>query len=120
MSRSRDDREVPIPSTAADAMPGERSSSADVADPVEEIRRRAYDRYLARGGAPGSEVDDWYAAEREVREAREHGMRSPQTGTTTGSSSASGPDGESVSAPRGHRADELRSEPLGGPDATGA
>ena len=36
----------------------------------EEIRRRAYDRWLARGGGVGSEVDDWCAAENEVRAMR--------------------------------------------------
>ncbi len=37
------------------------------ARPVEqEIRRRAYEIYLARGGIPGREVDDWVEAEREL------------------------------------------------------
>jgi hypothetical protein len=39
-------------------------------DPEEEIRRRAYEIYEARGGAPGSDVDDWCIAERQVRAAR--------------------------------------------------
>jgi hypothetical protein len=47
------------------------STSADSArDHDEEIRRRAYEIYEARGGAPGSDVDDWCAAEREVRASR--------------------------------------------------
>jgi len=33
----------------------------------EEIRQRAYEIYLSRGGAPGSELDDWLQAERELR-----------------------------------------------------
>jgi len=33
----------------------------------EEIRQRAYEIYLNRGGAPGSELDDWLQAERELR-----------------------------------------------------
>ena len=33
----------------------------------EEIRQRAYEIYLARGGAPGHEVEDWLQAERELR-----------------------------------------------------
>lgn len=33
----------------------------------DEIRRRAYEIYLQRGKAPGSEHDDWFAAEREIR-----------------------------------------------------
>lgn len=36
----------------------------------DEIRRRAYDRYLARGRDPGRDVDDWLAAEREMRDGR--------------------------------------------------
>jgi len=31
-----------------------------------EIRRRAYEIYLARGEQPGSELDDWFRAEREL------------------------------------------------------
>lgn len=33
----------------------------------EEIRRRAYELYLQRGGLPGNESEDWITAEREVR-----------------------------------------------------
>jgi hypothetical protein len=32
----------------------------------EEIGKRAYDIYLSRGGAPGSQMDDWLAAERQL------------------------------------------------------
>lgn len=32
----------------------------------EEIRRRAYEIYLARGGDPGHDSDDWLQAEREI------------------------------------------------------
>lgn len=31
-----------------------------------EIRARAYEIYLERGGQPGHEVEDWLQAEREV------------------------------------------------------
>lgn len=34
----------------------------------DEIRRRAYELYQQRGNAPGSEAEDWFAAEREVRQ----------------------------------------------------
>ncbi len=38
------------------------------ADNVEdEIRRRAYEIYLQRGGTPGNENEDWLVAEQEVR-----------------------------------------------------
>jgi hypothetical protein len=35
----------------------------------EEIRLRAYEIYLERGGLPGNELDDWLQAERELRRA---------------------------------------------------
>lgn len=34
-----------------------------------DIARRAYDRYLARGGEPGHDVEDWLQAERELQGA---------------------------------------------------
>ena len=33
----------------------------------EEVRERAYEIYLARGGVPGQEMEDWLQAERELR-----------------------------------------------------
>lgn len=33
----------------------------------EEIRRRAYEIYVERGDLPGSEIDDWLRAERELQ-----------------------------------------------------
>ena len=32
-----------------------------------EIARRAHEIYQARGGAPGSDLDDWLQAERELK-----------------------------------------------------
>lgn len=32
-----------------------------------EIERRAYELYLLRGGAPGSALEDWLQAERDLR-----------------------------------------------------
>jgi hypothetical protein len=32
----------------------------------EQIRNRAYEIYLQRGGQPGSEMEDWLQAEREL------------------------------------------------------
>jgi len=34
----------------------------------EEIRMRAYRRYLERGGRDGQDFDDWLAAERELKQ----------------------------------------------------
>jgi hypothetical protein len=36
----------------------------------EDIRMRAYHRYLERGGGHGLDFDDWLEAERELRESR--------------------------------------------------
>jgi Protein of unknown function (DUF2934) len=36
--------------------------------PEEEIRRHTYEIYLARGDQPGSALDDWLQAEREVQQ----------------------------------------------------
>jgi len=41
----------------------------------DEIRRRAYEIYLERGGLPGEELEDWLQAEREI-ESAEHFIRS--------------------------------------------
>jgi HSP20 family molecular chaperone IbpA len=35
---------------------------------MESIRRRAYELFHARGGAPASDLDDWFKAERELFE----------------------------------------------------
>jgi tRNA 2-selenouridine synthase SelU len=41
------------------------------APPTEDdIRKRAYEIYCARGGEPGDEVDDWLKAEAELKEGR--------------------------------------------------
>ena len=36
----------------------------------EEIERRAYELFLARGEVPGFDQDDWLQAERELKEAQ--------------------------------------------------
>jgi hypothetical protein len=36
----------------------------------EEIRERAYHRYLQRGGGHGMDFDDWLEAERELKTAK--------------------------------------------------
>jgi hypothetical protein len=37
----------------------------------EEIRLRAYERYLQRGSEPGQALDDWLQAEVEIRRTEE-------------------------------------------------
>jgi len=42
----------------------------------QQIRERAYEIYLARGGQEGNEVSDWLAAERELKGSNQpHGKK---------------------------------------------
>jgi hypothetical protein len=52
-------RASPIQSNAED-------TSANHTPSHEEIRLRAYEIHLERGGLPGNELDDWLQAEREL------------------------------------------------------
>ena len=48
--------------------PSSSGSNLDEKAPSDDdIRHRAYQRYLERGGHQGSEFDDWVEAERELR-----------------------------------------------------
>jgi hypothetical protein len=38
--------------------------------PPEQIARRAYERFEARGGEHGRDQEDWFSAEQELRGAR--------------------------------------------------
>lgn len=66
--------EVPL-ATGADVGSIEANSTSDgdalgasETDGLDDrIRQRAYELYLARGGAGGSETDDWLEAERQLR-----------------------------------------------------
>ena len=53
------------------------NGSAPVTDA--DVARRAYDLYLARGGEPGHDVEDWLQAERDLRDAAEHPMQNRQS-----------------------------------------
>jgi hypothetical protein len=50
--------------TSVQVAPQEASTRSSARD--QEIRRRAYEIYLERGGQPGGELDDWLQAEREL------------------------------------------------------
>jgi len=60
------------PAAAAEQQPSTRPSGPT----EEEIRHRAYLRYLARGGAHGADLDDWFTAERELRAQAQRENRS--------------------------------------------
>ena len=53
-------REAPPPVRNAGAVPPTQASK------LEEVARRAYERFLMRGGSHGHDLEDWFAAEREV------------------------------------------------------
>jgi hypothetical protein len=63
----RDDNPAGIPSEAGDDAPLESMSMGS--EPSEEdIRMRAYHRYLERGGGHGTDFEDWLEAERELKD----------------------------------------------------
>jgi hypothetical protein len=47
----------------------------------DEIARRAYQLYEARGGEHGQDWDDWFQAERELRQRAVHGVIDRSLGT---------------------------------------
>ena len=56
---------IPLPSSSSHSpLPGE-PQERFVSE--EEVRHRAYELYLQRGGTPGDDVRDWLQAERELR-----------------------------------------------------
>ena len=51
--------------------PGDAVAARSTTEPSdEEIRARAYEMYLERGGDHGLDLDDWVRAERELRQRR--------------------------------------------------
>jgi hypothetical protein len=66
--RKRSGSDVPIDREAAsraDTSPAEQEQ--DILGDEEQIRARAYELYLERGGGPSDEMEDWLRAEREYR-----------------------------------------------------
>ena len=66
---------------AAAAANGATTSGPNGSAPVTDadVARRAYDLYLARGGEPGHDVEDWLQAERDLRDAAERLMQNRQS-----------------------------------------
>jgi Protein of unknown function (DUF2934) len=52
--------------TAADR--GQKPIDTAITFSHNDIARRAYDLYLARGGEPGHQLEDWLQAERDLRD----------------------------------------------------
>lgn len=61
----KEERKKKAASGAWQKIPAEPASPSQ-----EEIARRAYEIFLARGGEPGHEQEDWLQAESELRERR--------------------------------------------------
>jgi hypothetical protein len=54
---------------ASAIQPDSENTFTDQARSHEQIRLRAYEIYLERGGFPGTELDDWLQAEHELERA---------------------------------------------------
>ena len=46
------------------------TTTSGVPPTAEDIRQRAQEIFLARGGTPGKELDDWLRAEQELKQQR--------------------------------------------------
>ena len=64
VERSEDDGVI-NQAMAASASPAPTRPGSEPSD--EDIRKRAYERYLARGANDGADFEDWLAAEQELR-----------------------------------------------------
>jgi hypothetical protein len=66
------DEFVGTPNTANEAVQGgsNQSSSMSSEPSDEDIRMRAYQRYVERGGGDGMDFEDWLEAERELKTRR--------------------------------------------------
>jgi hypothetical protein len=67
VERSEDDGTI-TRAVAADQSSASRSIGSDPSD--DDIRARAYQRYLERGGNHGQDFEDWLAAERELKSSK--------------------------------------------------
>lgn len=77
--RKRSGSDVPVDREAglnADTRAPERDQGA--LETEEQIRARAYELYLERGGGPSDAMEDWLRAE------REHRQRGPEAGPAEG------------------------------------
>jgi hypothetical protein len=65
----KEKRNEAVRASTGPMQPGAENIYADHTQGVEEIRLRAYEIHLERGGFPGNELDDWLQAERELQGA---------------------------------------------------
>ena len=64
-SKSKEHQNVESQATSVPQGDLVKTSAAD-SPRLEEIRIRAYEIYIERGGQPGPDLDDWFQAEREL------------------------------------------------------
>lgn len=72
--RGRSPQTAPAAAEAGLAAPANVGGAENGSPSEAEIRVRAFEIYLRRGGEPGHEIEDWLQAERELR--REPGRQS--------------------------------------------
>ena len=66
-SRSKVAHAVRTPEAVSQAATMEKEGGKSAPTP-EEIRQRAFEMFIARGGTHGCDLDDWFQAERELQE----------------------------------------------------
>ena len=67
-SKARSDAATPAKPKARRPRAAKPAAPPPLPEPtVDDIRRRAYERYLERGGRHGHPFDDWVEAEKELR-----------------------------------------------------
>jgi Protein of unknown function (DUF2934) len=68
--RKRSTSKKPAAGAAEARKPNGSSAPTDVDPTEDDIRLRAYQRYLERGGEHGADFDDWLEAEKDLRSTR--------------------------------------------------
>ena len=65
--RRRTEAPAPLNEAPDVPQPGNRPIDAPTTPSHDQIADRAYQRYLDRGGVEGSDWDDWFEAERDLK-----------------------------------------------------
>ena len=69
---ARTSSKAPLDSVRTQTMPEPDVTGRSNGHPTEDdVRVRAYHRYLERGATPGNDLDDWVEAEKELRVERQ-------------------------------------------------
>ena len=68
--RKRSTSTKPAAGTVEARKPNGSSALTDVDPTEDDIRLRAYQRYLERGGEHGADFDDWLEAEKDLKSPR--------------------------------------------------